>query len=298
MPRFSSAKKQGIKQAAAVMRKLQGKYIKSVGTARNYEQALRIIATQLALSNKNLKDLTPKGAQQYLKSRACKVGQSALNMERQAIQSMMQHITHQLSAGITLPVTKSHKKQHTGNLGRAYTPGQVSMIVKHQSPPNALATQIAYSAGLRAHELLTISLKNQRPADTRPAEEEKFLGRQEANYTVIGKGGLIREISIPQQLAIQLEQHALSSPAHVIDRGINYNKQYNIGAGNAWSTSFSRASNSTLGWSTGAHGVRHSYGQERMDELRSSGLTREHALLVVSQEMGHFRPEITEVYLR
>jgi hypothetical protein len=27
-------------------------------------------------------------------------------------------------------------------------------------------------------------------------------------------------------------------------------------------------------------------------------LTRKQALAVVSQEMGHFRPEITEVYLR
>ena len=35
-----------------------------------------------------------------------------------------------------------------------------------------------------------------------------------------------------------------------------------------------------------------------MRELQSLGLMRDAALQTVSQEMGHFRPEITEVYLR
>ena len=59
-----------------------------------------------------------------------------------------------------------------------------------------------------------------------------------------------------------------------------------------------QASTRALGYSTGAHGVRHAYAQERMHELRSQGLDRWRALEVVSQEMGHFRPEITETYLR
>ncbi|RCS56703.1 site-specific integrase, partial [Brachybacterium sp. JB7] len=61
---------------------------------------------------------------------------------------------------------------------------------------------------------------------------------------------------------------------------------------------FTRASQRGLGWSNGAHGVRHSYAQERMGELQRSGLAYRDALETVSQEMGHFRPAITEVYLR
>ena len=61
--------------------------------------------------------------------------------------------------------------------------------------------------------------------------------------------------------------------------------------------SVSAASERALGWSTGAHGLRHSYAQERMAELQAS-LSRDAALTTVSQEMGHFRPEITETYLR
>ena len=65
-----------------------------------------------------------------------------------------------------------------------------------------------------------------------------------------------------------------------------------------WSNSFSAAANRSLGWSEGAHGLRHSYAQERMHELQKSGLSRDRALETVSQEMGHFRPSITEIYLR
>ena len=47
------------------------------------------------------------------------------------------------------------------------------------------------------------------------------------------------------------------------------------------------------------YGVRHGYAQERMRELQVGQLlTRDKALETVSQEMGHFRPEITEAYLR
>ena len=82
------------------------------------------------------------------------------------------------------------------------------------------------------------------------------------------------------------------------DRGIFYQSFYNVGGGQLWSNSFSSAANRCLGWSEGAHGVRHSYAQERMEELQKQGLSRSLSLETVSQEMGHFRPEITEVYLR
>ncbi|MDQ6995347.1 MAG: site-specific integrase, partial [Mariprofundaceae bacterium] len=77
----------------------------------------------------------------------------------------------------------------------------------------------------------------------------------------------------------------------------NYSQNYNIGAGHAFSASFSRASTVALGRSNGAHGLRHSYAQNRMNELKNTHSYKE-SLTIVSQEMGHFRPEITEVYLR
>ena len=71
-----------------------------------------------------------------------------------------------------------------------------------------------------------------------------------------------------------------------------------IGGGHKWSCSFSKASNRTLFFSNGGHGLRLSYAQERMEELKGLGLSRQVALETVSQELGHFRAEITEVYIR
>ena len=53
-----------------------------------------------------------------------------------------------------------------------------------------------------------------------------------------------------------------------------------------------------LGWSTGAHGLRHAYAQERVTELQTLEHSQKVANETVSQELGHFRPEITTTYLR
>lgn len=294
--RFSSPERQGEKQAAHVMKQVQGTIVKSIGTVRNYEQALRNVATHLAYSQQNLKDLTPDSAKIYLEHRAEQVGQKTLDMERQAIQLMLQHVTHKLEPTQRLDVIKSEIAQILSS--RAYTTEQVQAIAALQAPQNALATEIAHSAGLRAHELLTLQRADLRPADDRPALAGKFSHRDGVLYTVAGKGGLTREVLIPSNLAEKLEDRRLSVPQQVTDRGIHYQKHYDIGGGRAFSQSFSRASNNALGYSHGAHGLRHSYAQERIDELRANGLPREIALETVSQEMGHFRAEITEVYLR
>ena len=233
----------------------------------------------------------------YLDSRANQVGQSALDMERQAVQAMMQHVTGALAPGERLDVVKTRLEEQLES--RAYTPEQVALISEHQSERNALATELAYSAGLRAHELYSLLPATDRPADERPALDSKWEGRENTvSYTVEGKGGLVREVRIPRELAERLEDRRLDAPQQVTDRGVHYEQHYDLGAGQAWSQSFSRASKEALGWSEGAHGLRHSYAQERMDELQRLSYTRETALETVSQEMGHFRPEITETYLR
>jgi site-specific recombinase XerD len=49
---------------------------------------------------------------------------------------------------------------------------------------------------------------------------------------------------------------------------------------------------------TGAHGLRHSYAQERVSELQNMGKSYLEAIGQVSKEMGHERPSITEHYLK
>ncbi|WP_210448031.1 site-specific integrase [Vibrio crassostreae] len=284
------------KQAANVMKQMQGKHLSSVGTVRNYEERLTIVAQHTnAHFQCGLRDLTVDKAHQYLMDRATEVGQKTLDMERQAIQSMMQNVTGKLSQSEKLNVIKSDQQQILPS--RAYTTEQTKLVSDAQTERNALATEIAHAAGLRAHELHTLQRIDERTPAPRPALEEKFTGREGVRYTVEGKGGLVREVLIPQTLAERLEDRRLEQPMQITDRGVNYTSHYDINGGNRWSSSFTTASNRTLNWSSGAHGLRHSYAQERMSELQTS-MPYEKALEVVSQEMGHFRADITEVYLR
>ncbi len=293
MAKFASPER----QAASVMKQLQGDALRSVGTVRNYEQALTRVSEFLQ-KNKlgDLRSLTPKKAVAYLEIRGQEIGQKSLDMERQSIQCMMQNVTQKLAPTEKLTVVKSEQTQILTS--RAYTAQQVEMIAAAQTEKNALSTQIAYAAGLRAHELLTIARANEQAADARPSLDTKFEGRDGVIYTVTGKGGLTRNVLLPANLAIQLENRRLDEVRTAVDRGVFYQQRYDLNGGNRWSSSFSTASQRSLGWSAGAHGVRHSYAQERMSELQKSGMTRDAALETVSQEMGHFRPEITETYLR
>lgn len=291
------------KQAASVMKELQGSVVESVRSVANYEAALTNVAQYLKDEHKagreagTLRDLTPERATQYLEQRGEVLGQKALDQERQAIQLMQRHVTGQLPEDGRLSVVKS---EHTQALdSRSYTSEQISAIIDRQTEKNALSSEIAHAAGLRAHELLTLRPASEQPADPRPARDEKFSVRDAGErYTVVGKGGLTREVSIPHALAQRLEAARLSEPQRVTDRGVHYQQHYAINGGQRWSSSWSQASNAAMGWSNGAHGLRHSYAQERMGELQRAGLAYRDALEVISQEMGSFRDTITEVHLR
>lgn len=270
--------------------------VKSLGTARNYEQSLKTVAAWAKdIGINGIQAMTIEEAGHYLEYRSELVGQKALDMERQAIQAMMK-LNGKLDQSQTLTRTKSLKL--VIRQSRAYTYAQVHAIAQKQTSSHQFATELAYAAGLRAHELLTLAKIDDRAADVRPRLQSKLDGREGELYTVKDKGGLVREVLIPSQLAFQLEQIRLAQPTTIRDREINYLQRYEIGGGKKWSDSFSKASTRALYFSTGAHGLRHSYAQERMLELNKLGYNREAALATVSQEMGHFRPEITLVYLR
>lgn len=300
MARFSPEKTDrdiAKRQAANVMKVLQVTAFRSVGTVRNYQAALTRIALYFrANGGVNLQDITPEIAIQYFHSRAASVGQKSLDMERQALQAMMVHLTRVLPDGQTLTVVRSLHEQSLSS--RSYTSEQIEVIASHQSDKNRLATRIAYNAGLRSHELFSLREWKYREPSARPASGKKFLGRGGVSYTVQGKGGLVREIKLAEELAEILESRRLAEPVTVTDRGIHYQQYYAISAGQSWSRSFSNASTRALGWSAGSHGTRHSYAQERMAELQDYGCSYDESLEVVSQEMGHFRAEITKTYLR
>jgi integrase len=290
--------KSGRQATAAIARVQRAGALRSIGTARGYRDGL-VRAANFAKTERisgGLHALTRDQVINYLEQRAQLVGQKTLDLDRQSLQIFLR-TTGALQANERLPVIKSELDQALTS--RAYTRAQVERVAQAQQERNALSTQIAHAAGLRAHELLSLRPIAERLPDLRPSRAEKFLGREPGvRYTVTGKGGLTREIRLPRSLADQLEARRLLEPVRVIDRGIFYQFHYDVAGGHTWSQSYSAASTRALGWSAGAHGVRHSYAQARMRELQNLGLMRGDALQTVSQEMGHFRQEITEVYLR
>lgn len=263
--------------------------VRSIRTARNYEQALSGLTGWLKANRLgSLRDLERDTALRYLNERSELVRQPTLDQDRQAVQALL---------GEQLPRVQSELE--TALSGRAYTSDQITAVVAAQTARHALATELAAACGLRAHELLTIRRADeQTPSQHRTWRSDMHHGREGRLYVVTGKGGLRRSVLVPGELADRLEARRLDQVRVVTDRGIRYETRYDIGGGQAWSSSFGSASKRALGWSTGAHGCRHSYAQARMDELQGAGYMYRDALLVVSQEMGHFRPGITEVYLR
>lgn len=294
----------GERQAGRIMQQLQGRdgVVQSVRSVSSYEKALARVAEWQKAEHAagrqggDLRSLTKEQAANYLEQRGESVGQKMLDQERQAIQLMQRHVTGQLASDGRLPVVRSELTQMLTS--RSYTREQIDAIASRQTEKNALSTQIAHAAGLRASELLSLRPVHERPADERPAREEKFSVRGGERYTVQGKGGLVREVLIPRDLAQRLEALRLPEASRINDRGVFYQQYYAIGGGQRWSNSFSQASHAALGRSNGAHGLRHSFAQERMGELQRSGLSYRDALETVSQEMGHFRESITEIYLR
>ncbi len=265
--------------------------IHSVRTAGHYEATYVKVGVWLKESRADhgLLKLTTAEACQFLVDQAVNHSQSSLDQMRQALECHL---------GTKLERIESEKRTVLGT--RSYFPDQVRAISAAQAERNAISTEIADRAGLRAHELLTIRpLAEQAPSGHRSWSNDRFLKQEEwCRYTVEGTGGLIREVRLPEDLAARLEERRLAEPRIVNDRGVVYIQQYDIGGGNSWSQSFSSASKRALGFSNGGHGLRHGFVQKRMEDYQSSGYSIWDARAAVAQEVGHFSPSTTKVYER
>lgn len=302
MARFRSAQKQA--QHAVNMvngintprhcSKNDGK-IHSVGGMRNYKAGLKSAGKWLVRkgNRQGLDKMTPELAEAFLKDRAKFVVQKTLDRDRQALQFL---------PGIQEKLAVIQSQIPNGKLGqesRAYSQAQINLIMSRQSAKHALSTSLAKACGLRVHELYTIRPEHEQPADPRSKwSGNRFLGLSGYRYTVIGKGGLIRVIIVPFDLAEKLEECRLDEPVNNIDRDIIYESHYDLAAGQSLSQNFSEISATLFNWSKGIHGLRHGYVQTRMDYLQSRGFTFNEALEIVAQEVGHFNPETTLNYLR
>lgn len=144
--------------------------------------------------------------------------------------------------------------------------------------------QIAKEHGLRLHEV------------TKLDKSQVNRALKTGELRVKGKGGLIRQV--PVQNREHLEKlYKQTAPGQKVF--VQPNEKTHLVIQNTKNfitrhrpeTIDENRANITF------HGLRHTYAQNRYSELINKGMSAESSRLQVSHELGHFRPEITDVYL-
>lgn len=265
-------------------------FIASLGTARAYLYCLSPYFEWLQINEIEVEEQDhKKHIVNFLDEISETISQSYLNQHCQALKVIFK--IHSLPRFIA--------KKQTEYFKRSYSWNEVKEVLKFLNEKDAISTLIAYSSGLRAHELATLRLASETSrSKSRPWRNDLFAGMIDSVlYVVTGKGGLKRYVALPQYLSKLLESRRCEEKS-VIDRGIWYKNIYDISYGQKFSNSFSKASKKALGFSNGAHGMRHSFVKRRIRKLLDLNYCLSDVMLIVSQEVGHFRPLITLCYAR
>jgi integrase len=278
--------------------------INSVGTARNHEDALTVFAKWLVREKgKTLKNFNEYDIAEYMNERALTTSQSTCDLARQAIN---------MNLLFEDPINFVASVVQTQLTNRAYHPKQIEELIATADDDLALSIEVAVSGGLRCMELDTISelydeLKlcdvDIQPfsniEDKRNWKRNRFIGREtDDRFIVAGKGGLRREVRIETNISVSLMSKIRDKMKVVVDRKIEHDSFFDLSAGNNFSQQFGRHSRKVLGFCEGAHGLRHSFAKRRIRELLCLGIPFEEAIVILSNELGHFASKNTFVYLR
>ena len=104
---------------------------------------------------------------------------------------------------------------------------------------------------------------------------------------VQGKGGKIRDLQLSEKTYSELKSLVLSSE----NQKLTFNTD-------SYRNELKAACERTGAQYQGTHGLRWSYSQNLFKQLQQQGKTYEESLSIVSQKLGHERPDITEHYLK
>ena len=278
--------------------KTSGKKLRSDRTVSRYQgdltRAVRWIASQKAVSY--LKAISTEEAQAYINARIKD------NLTRQTLQGYAMALQLLPNVG-SLNLPPVEKKQQKPS--RAYTVEQIRLIQSQLPAPYQLAIQILWESGCRVQDLASLRLAHEttlQKARHHALDPQRFTGREHwIKVQYRGKGGHDYQSAISPQTAHRLETYRLTSPRDFKGReGIRRLAQqyYDLPAGQCLSRAFSQAAYRVLGWSHGAHGLRHTYAQTRLQECLDQNVPLITAKRWVSQTLGHYRPHVVNVYLR
>jgi integrase len=262
--------------------------ISSVGTERTYRQQVKTFhvwrgAMGLPFDGYVSHDQLIEYLEQLAEIRS----QKGLDQARQALQVVYDKILPRIES--ELPERRRDKY-----IARPAMEG----ILANFSERHSLSAMICLDGGLRASELLTLRRRHElQPTAGRDWSANLFLGRADYQlFCVEGKGGLVRAVALNRVLAEQLEQHRFEALRQIRDREINRWKAYDIPGGQNFSNYFSKKSFEALRTHYGAHSLRHTWAQNRFNVI-TQHVKHAEAMRILSQECGHFRPQVTFGYL-
>lgn len=270
--------------------------ISSVLTEKAHRFALKRYADWLLERyRKHLKNSSPVDAQIYLEEISETRKQSTLDL---AFQSIRYHL-HPAGSGPSSDIFRVQSKIQNEQINRAYSPREIELLVELADPRLALSIEVAVNAGLRSMGLITLGLESQLHESVRNWHPQRFSGRElDSKFVVREKGGLNRQVRLATEVACRVFATARQSPLVKSHRGAHLQSNFDLVGGHDFSIAFGRLSLKVLGFSLGCHGLRHSFAQQRRNELLCAGFSMNEAINILSQELGHFSQKNTMAYLR
>ena len=264
----------------------------SIKTRHRYEDGMNHFDKFLAeiFKKQNLKKIENKHLQAYVEQmQESGYSKSYITTNLSAIRYFIDikgGDSKMLSTNKELGVEHRTREDRIGS-NKAWSEDEVRKFVEYAENNGevryANMVKLAYSEGLRIHEVARLD------------KSQLVNALKEDILIVKGKGGLVRNIPIHNKELVQRlcddtkngykvfinkeeQTHKVINNLQVFI--YNYNKEFN-----------NSDKNLTF------HGLRHAYAQNRCRELRNKGIDDYNARLKVSKELGHFRVEITEIYL-
>jgi len=141
----------------------------------------------------------------------------------------------------------------------------------------ALAGKVLYESGVRISEGTRIEA-----AQLRCIGIDKHTGKEVGRFKYVGKGGKTGLAMTSVATYRELEKRIAANGQFEVKQD-EFREALKIAAGAEYE-------------GRSVHGLRYSHAQERLHELQAHGMSRDQGKAVVSKEMNHERPEITELY--
>lgn len=268
----------------------------SIRTRRRYEDGTKHVAKFLATvyNKQNLNNISNKALEAYVEQ-AQEAGYSTsyITTNMSALRFFIDQIkdSRYIKSNIELGVESRTQSERIGP-NRAWTGEQVRTMYKLAKENGyervADIIRLSYAQGFRLHEV------------TRLDRATLLEALRKDEITIKGKGGLIRRVPIRNDKAREhIQDLAKKTPTNSYKVFVKPNEKTHEVMKVVQNFVQNYRSNvvKPSGHHITVHGLRHTYAQERYQELLNEGKLEHEAKLTVSRELGHFRPDITDTYL-